>query len=691
MKKVIAALFILVNILLFFNIREVYMEKDLADVHQIQKIHPDIVHASIIIDNLNNEQISVEESNAIFTVFKDLTQRFDLMILAGEFYITDNIYIHYLISNTPADRLLGLVTDISLNFHEHTDYFYTNKKNVENGVNFFLLNNRIDVRILPITAMGTIMGGEYTFVALSQNELDESISIFMDEFGSYVDRVIEFGSEPYDVDEAVDSFLSPLVFAAMLLLFLIIIIYIHHNSKKIAIMKTMGTSIFAIAKHLLLPLLLLLTLIFASINVTLFFLFIGEINIRTVPIIRTLAQSGGLQLTGVVVTMAVSCLLLLIIPAYSLLKNSSYNRYLMGANTVLKIVMIVTIMPLLSGRIDSIQDDFRMLNYTRHYEQNSSIANYQFAPMHSPRYRKDGHFSFLMNLAISDDWDNIGPDDIYEHEILYLYHHAYRVLNEAGAIYCEGSMMFDETPLLIVNENYLAKHPIHDTSGNTVDLSNIGFSEVFLVPEIYMSQGFSSMFSEYGYGFIEVNNEQSLYDYSLNWRSNGIPSQPYLVFVRMDSLFVVEASPLRNVFINGDINETLRDTYFHNKILVSTVGDELNLIREWHMSRIIEHLMVMIPSFALLLVIVIQFSYLYLKVFKKRIYAKKIMGHNQFRIYSQLLLESCLAVVAAFSISLYLQLDLRLFIGVLVLEVIVYLVVVAISLWKHSIVYDYCD
>lgn len=691
MKKLIVILFILVNILLFFNIKQVYMDNDLTDVLQTINVHPDIVHASLFISNPNNELISDEDSEEILSMFRAITQQYDVFINYSEISFDKNEYVIYLMSETPIDQLLGLVTDMSLVFQDNSDYFYTNRDNIENGIYFFLLNNLIDVRILPISSMETIRGGMYTFAAYTQSDLEESVSTFLAEFDSYVDYFIEFDIEPFDIEYEIGSFFFPIVFVTMILISLVIIMYVHIHSKKIAMLKTMGFSIFALVKQLLLPLLILIFFSVSGINAILFILYVREINVRTIPIIWTLAQSGAIQLVGIVLTFALSIMLLLFIPSFSLLNNSNINRYLMNANYVLKIVVLVIMMPLLSSRIDSIQDNFKMLRYVSGYEKNSFIIEYQFSPMLSPMFRSDGYSTVFSEIVRNTDWENIGLEIIYEHDILYEYQRAYRVLNDAGGIYCRGGRMWSGEPLLNVNENYLDIHPVTDLYGNLVDLNQFDADVVYFIPEIYMGRDFIELWIDHGYKIIFVNNEQYLYDYSLDWSfsASDIPSQPYIVTVFKNTAFRLDASPFQNVFFNGDINNRLYDTHFYDRILVSTVGDELIRIREKHLQDLLNHIFVIIPTFGLVLVIIVQYSYLYLKSYKKRIYIGKLMGYNLFRVFSQLLLESSLAIVVAMSIVWYFQLDIRLLIGVLLLEIFVYLAVVATSRWNQSIAHEY--
>ncbi|MDR2599283.1 MAG: hypothetical protein LBC73_03305 [Oscillospiraceae bacterium] len=689
MKKVIIVFFILLNVMLFLGIREVYLENDLTDMLQIHTVQPDIVHSALIISNANDDSIDNDVSDAMFEMFRYLSKRFDISIEYGEYYRNQSEYLRYLISYTPIDERLELITDTSLDFfNADNELFYTNRHGVDNGVNFYLLNNRITVNFFPITALGIIRGGEYMFVARSQAELDESISIFMSEFGSYVDRIAEFGADPFIVDEAINLFLLPTTVIMMMLIALLIIIFIHLNAKKIAIQKTMGLSVIHIVRKMLLPFIVIIVFTIGIVNIALFTVFVGTINARTIPIIVTLTNSAVLQLIGVIITIAISCLLLLLIPTYSLLKNNNFSRYLMGANYMLKILALLIMLPLLSGRIDLIQGNIKMINHVEYYENNAEILNFEFSPMFNPRYRGNGYGSLLMEIVMSASGGDITEEMVFEHELLYEYQRAYRILNEAGAIFSQNSSSFDEILILTINENYMAKHPIRNTDGSLVNTDQFESEITLLVPEIHINNDFIINMVVPHYSIIEIDNEQILYDYSLGWGFYGVPEQPYIIMAFTDAAFRFDASPFRSVFIDFDFNETLKNTPFYDRILISTVGNELNRIRAYHTREAAEHLLVMIPIYVLILLIIIQYSYFYNKAYQKRIFVQRIMGYNPFRIYLQMLFESSLIVLMIISIGWYLQLDVRLLLMVLVLEVIVYLTVVMISR-KKSLVYNY--
>ena len=455
----------------------------------------------------------------------------------------------------------------------------------------------------------------------------------------------------------------------------------------------MGVSFFNVVKQIFIPLLFIIILTITLTYLGLFFIFITDLNIRTIPIVQILVRVGGLQLFGVVTVLVISSVLLLLIPLYSLLKNNSMNRILMSVNYVMKVTVLVVMLPLVSTRINLMQENLTMINHVRHYQQNSTVLNHQFSPMLQPRYRGDGYDTLLMELLRFGAGAPPDPAIIYEHNLLYEYHRAHQILMDAGAIFVQSSALFMGEPVLIVNENYLFTHPIRDLYGNFVCLSDFTADSVYLVPEIYSNERFIAGMIERGDQIVIIDNEQAVFDYTLFWRwqFGNIPIQPYIIHVFRDDVFRLTASPFNFVFYDGDFNGILYDTIFYNRIVISTMADELQQIRSSQIDDVIEHVLVMLPMLLLVLMIIIQYSYLYLKTYQKRVYTRKLVGHNQFAIFSHLLIESSLAVLAAVSVAWYLRLDFMLLFTVILFDFAVYLVTIAVSKWKHSLTAEYSE
>lgn len=338
MKKIIMVLFLIINILLFYGIMDVYENKDLAYIHQIEIEQPGVIYEWIALEN-NNREI---DSQAMFELFIELAERYELLISVKLGNYSRNQFDFYMASHMNIDQRLGLVTDISINFNESDDYFYTSRKDNPEGIYFYLLNTDLDVNIYPITDLGEMPSTMIFIVANSRDELDASIAILLNHFGDSLTHMGEPSAEPYVVQDELNAFLPVAIIMSMICTFLLLMMYVHMKSKKITIFKTMGMSLSATAFKMFFSLFIIIALTIIT-NILLFAIFAGSINTRTIPMIIDLTKSGTYQLIGVFITIVLSFLLLTFIPIYSLLKSNRLNRQLMNVNYVMKILILTTL------------------------------------------------------------------------------------------------------------------------------------------------------------------------------------------------------------------------------------------------------------------------------------------------------------------------------------------------------------
>jgi len=669
MKRIISVLFFVINTLLFFGIMTVYENKDSNYVYQIETEQSGVFHEWIALDNSNREI----DSQSMFELFKELTERYELLISVSLGDFSRNQFDFYMASHTKIDQRLGLVTDVSIDFNESDAYFYTSRKDNPEGIYFYLLNTDLDVNIYPITYLGEMPSTMISFVANSQKELDESIAILLNHFGDYLTRIGEPTAEPYVVQDEINTFLPTTIIMSMICAFLLLMMYVHAESKKIAIFKTMGMSLLVTAFKMFFSLFVIIALVILITNSLLFAIFVGTVNARTIPMIIDLVKSGTYQLIGTFFTIVLSCLLLTFIPSYSLLKNSRLNHQLMKVNYVLKILVLITLLPLRTDKINNIMQEFAVIQYAT----NREIDGFQFVPRYKTEYENDGYdlFKYWEEFSQSRDIDIVNHDDL-----LYEYHQAYQILNEAGAIFCKSYELYGNDSGIMVNENYIKKHPIKDIDGNWIDIDRIDADVIYLIPEFYFEYHtgefyLSDPFDNANYEMIVIDNKQEIFNYSPFWEYEFI-QRPLMITLYKDTAFRLDASIFRDVYIDTDIKELLKSTPFNDKIVISSLGEEFAYQRERMIKNILDEVRFVLPTLALILVITIQYAYLYLKEFSQRIFIRKLLGHNPFRIYGGLVLESGFAVIVAAFITLLRKNDIRLFVFLMGVEVLVYLLIV---------------
>jgi len=140
MKRIISVLFFVINTLLFFGIMTVYENKDSTYIYQIETEQPGVFHEWIALDNSNREI----DSQSMFDLFKELTERYELLISVSLGDFSRNQFNFYMASHTNIDQRLGLVTDVSIDFNESDAYFYTSRKDNPEGIYFYLGGSQLN-------------------------------------------------------------------------------------------------------------------------------------------------------------------------------------------------------------------------------------------------------------------------------------------------------------------------------------------------------------------------------------------------------------------------------------------------------------------------------------------------------------------------------------------------------------------
>ena len=274
------------------------------------------------------------------------------------------------------------------------------------------------------------------------------------------------------------------------------------------------------------------------------------------------------------------------------------------------------------------------------------------------------------------------PDIIYKYDILQKYHEAYEILNDAGALYCNNYTLYGNESGIKVNKNYIKKYPVKDVEGNWINFDEIDADVIYLVPEYYLNK-LPDRFYETDHPegettqMLVISNEQNIFDFALP--EYEFVKRPYLITLYKDTAFSLDKSIFGCVYVDGDISELLKDTIFHDKIVISAYKNLTDQVRAYYMKNIYREARVVIPVLILILLIILQYAYLYSKEYNKRLFIKNMLGHSPFSIYFGLLLESGFAVLAAFIVAVLRKTNVYLFSFVLILDILVYTTFVLLS------------
>jgi len=404
----------------------------------------------------------------------------------------------------------------------------------------------------------------------------------------------------------------------------------------------------------------------------------------------------GIQLSGFLGAILVSCVVINIFPLYSMIKERNVSRTLMYVNQVVKIAILVLTLPMMLHRTALLLEDGFILRQTFR----SEFDDFQFIQRYQPDYL---HMTHTLDEQLDiwmDFFMNQDREIIYRNQALYNYHYAFGVLNERGALLSESFTISEQESGLMVNENFLERFPLVDAYGTYIDFRQFDVELIYFVPEYYLNEGFQafdfwgeerrdyffiwdSYYNNHGntnFAVVVIRNEQEIFDFIPHSFTREFLARPYMITLFRESSFHLNRNIFFNLFYEGDINEVLYGTAFYERVVISTMEDEM----AWVIGRVIggflENLFLLAITLALVLAIIIQYVYLYTKVFQKRILIMRSMGIHPLRIHYRLLLESATAVVAAIMISLFLDLDIRFLLLILFFDFASYLMV---SLWKR--------
>jgi len=673
MKRILIILCVILNSLLFVSILDSYKQEDLSNIHTITRFQDEVYNTWLRIENMDQRIDSV----AMFDKFEALSKQYDLIISTFKMNLENDVFDIYIVDDKNINERFSLITDSTLNFNSTYDQYYTNQVHDSQGVLFFMLNRDITVRLLPMRMLSNAISNEYNFTSANSEELNHAVAQFKDAFGQYVTAQSQFENIPFDREASISEFLTLTIAISAICTFLLIIMYVQSQSKKIAIYKTLGTSLLLIGKKLLLPLYLLSTISIITTNVVLFIVFIRVINTRTLQFLFDLLHTSIYQIVGVAITLLLSVIMLMFVPTYTLLKNNNVNRNLMSVNYLLKIVILVVTLPILTERITNIEHHLVFFRYASTHD----VDTYHFIPRFKPGYTVDDYDPITYFIEFFQDYD---ANIIYRHPPLYNYHEAYWKLNDAGAILSKSQSMFDWDATLIVNENFLRKYPIIDIMGDYIRIEDFTSDIVFLIAEsnidLIHEQFFTQHALQQSYEIIVISDQQEFFNFTFNWWFDTMYfSLPHNFFVYTDTSFRIDTTIFQEVFFNGDVNDILRDTVFYNRIYTPSMQEELQRIRHQRWILIQNDLVYVIPTIMLASLIISQYAYLFIKVFTKQIFVKNVLGYNPARIMIRLLLESSLAVFIAIIIAVFNQLDYRLLLMVLALDILVYLIAIVFT------------
>jgi len=663
MKLIISILFFIVNIVIFFQVRSRFIE-----IEEVQFINGQSHEYSLVvfIENDDTEVFDYELSNRILDYIEEIVTVNNIVVSKIDFRRDE--FINFVASSSSIDEVFKLVTDESLIFTRDSESFYSSNITNEHAVSFFQLSPNQQISFQPLLQLERLSGGVYSFSARNITYLENATNSFLTEFDEIISRSFILENNINDIDNTLLlGEILPIIILTVFTIIVLLLFYIDNKAKIIVIKKTFGNSIFHIGKRIICPMLGLILVITASTKVLLFMLIIREINTRTIPIIQLLFFNGIILLAITTLIFILGCGLLLYIPVYSFIKNKKQTKKILVVLYFIKIILILILLPILSDTFKSINFNSSMLRQINHYQKNGDFLDYQFSHGLYLQYHRDGYIDLMRSLASRQ----VDSTVLHDYPLLYEYYQAYSILNKAGAIFISSGNFISGEPILNVNENFLEKYEIFDLYGNRVLPSDIIYDVIYLIPQFYKDEPKINELITYGNQILLVETTENIFDYTLRWSSFGLVEIPYIIRIRSNDYFYLHANPFHSVFFDGDFNEILQGTRFYNRIEISTVGYELEILRSGHNRIFREKVASILVYLVLALVVSVQYSYFYKKYNFQSLEIKRIMGYKPFRVYESLIVELMVNNTLLVVISHYLGVDFILLTPFIVLDIFI--------------------
>jgi hypothetical protein len=666
MKKIILALLAISNVLIFFIVLSVYKEKDVSDIYNFRNFQKDASRISI---SINNSEGIIDQEDFVSTV-NNLRDKYQLTILYFDFNYESRKYTLFVDSRKDIDQIFKLATDTTLNFSENTKNYYSNFNNSDDAIHTFLLNNQIKLSIRPLAQLEFIPSGVFEFIANSQAELDGAISEFTEEFGDFIFSSDVYGNDSLDVQTALDEYLPFTLLISLASVLLLFFMLVQSDSKKIAIFQTLGLSYLKICRKLYASFFAYCLAVIVATQGILYWALVGAFNIRTESVIQSLLSTIAYQILGVVIILLMSYFLIKSIPKYQLLKNSNFARSFMNGHYVLQIITLILLLPLLTPKIDILGQHQYLLNYSINIQK----ENFQYAQLKEQYMYKYDTFDYLMEYFQNRDSNIINQNDA-----LKLQAATYESLNNKGALLCSFSPIILgslEIPVLQINENYIKQFPIYLSTGQEFKVASTDADVVYLIPESYLSdfkedEFLNDVYSN-EYEVVTIKDEQDFLDFSF-LRTAQKKDLPYVFQLYKNGSFRLENSIFNDVYYTGDLEQAISQTEFSNKVDIFNTDDDLEDLIEGFRMGIIETMKILIPGIILIILVIVQYAYLYKKVNTQRNNIKKNIGFGRLRTFISLLIEFSLALCITLGIAIFKNIDIKMVLGIVVIYILTYI------------------
>ena len=640
MKKIICILVCISQILVVYCVKFAFYERDISDIQGFFGLEREKEATFFEITPQSNEF----DHKQMINTMEALSQKFNCTVIRTEQHDSD--YIWYLYS--PYDIFQYM--DIS-KMSEH-DLVYDNQLHYDTKQNSLRLFNQ-DIRLViqPLKDLNQRfqnLAGDYILYFDQDTDKDAFLADISQQYPGAIQDMGAFERDAFTLSSYLKENIIPMGIITFLLLGLLLIMLVNQKLKTIGILKSMGMSGLRIGR------LLYQKLFFQILTVSLISMVLAYIWM--IGFVARQTYEANLLLSffwigfsiGMLLVFAGTVLLILRCPVYAFIKNKSFTRRFMNLNYLYGILALLILMPLCSTAW--MQMRLHLPTFQALLRQQDMLDSYVYAFDYQDGYRFDGYDE----ESIEEDYRNKKP---IQNKMYRVHRKEYEKINKAGGIYYRKDVIpkgEELQPYAEVNLNYTKRFPLRKQDGSPVELTNTKDTVYILLPESLKHVDVSYL-ETYGNRVekLYIQEEQTdAVDFSL-LDSMLDTASPMFYVVYSDDAFRLGKKVTNFVYLDADKLSTL--TSVHN-------GEHLELVNsrerlQQRMQTLARELllqgMVFVPSALLILLVMAEYTYLYLLSFRQRIFVRRVQGASFFRVYLRLFTE--LSAPFVFAIALFHQ------------------------------------
>lgn len=604
MRKILVLFVVLVNILGFQMIVNIYQEQDVSDAYHLYgyKDGKYVYHAEMKYD--------VDQAK-LLACLHHLSQKYDCMIYQEEANDEEK-RIRYDILYAHSLKSLQLIT----NHHQvlSGDHYYSNQKG--KGYYFYTLNKEYQVSLHHLTKL---KGTQFTVVTQDfevLKQIEETLSKrFPKQFLSF-EKVTQ---EKYHGDLELRRNLKQMLILMSVCTLLILMIDVFKRSRTFGIMKSVGLSIntvlvkvfsFELSVCIIVPVLTL---------VILFILFIHVLNQATFSLLRSLAVFGTGEIICTIILIMIANGVMYHMNTLNQLKGRETHKGLLAVNYILKGLCLFLFAGVIVNSIGEIKQDGRFLLGS--YDQ---VEGYYMINGLKRSYVNDGY-----NI---EKYNEGKFDDMYD-----MYQRNYDYANQNGALYFEvSSMMINDHPhdVLLVNQNYMK-----------LILPKVHFDQqaiTYVVPPDISEQTILENINDTKATIKVMHHQIDQYPNFAAVQGQTI-KHPYFA-VYGDQAERINKSLFVNVYYRQKaLQKVLHYAHYENKVEITKTKDMLESYKASIKNDLYGQVEKIALPLAVLVLISVEYMYMYSKVYRLKRAVKYLLGQGMIGQYGDLFVELLLA------------------------------------------------